>query len=70
MISTEDLDNRFKFHPADEDTATRHEHIRDMCRGLADHVNRNVPDGREKALAMTALEEVMMWSNAGIAREL
>lgn len=28
------------------------------------------PDGREKTLAFTALEEVMMWSNAAIARHV
>lgn len=27
-----------------------------------------VPDGREKATAITKLEEFMMWANAGIAR--
>lgn len=31
--------------------------------------NRHLPDGREKSLAMTRLEEVMFWSNAAIARE-
>jgi len=28
----------------------------------------NVPDGRERSVAMTKLEEVMFWANAGIAR--
>jgi hypothetical protein len=28
-----------------------------------------LPEGREKALAVTHLEEVMMWSNAAIARQ-
>jgi len=27
-----------------------------------------VPDGRERSVAMTKLEEVMFWANAGIAR--
>lgn len=27
-----------------------------------------VPDGREKSMALTKLEEVMFWANAGIAR--
>jgi hypothetical protein len=28
-----------------------------------------VPEGREKALALTNLEQVMFWANAAIARE-
>lgn len=27
-----------------------------------------VPDGREKSLALTHLEETVMWANAGVAR--
>ncbi len=32
-------------------------------------VNEVVPDGREKYLAFTKLEEVMFWANAGLARD-
>ena len=36
---------------------------------LAHVLNELVPDSREKSLAITHLEEVMMWSNAAIARQ-
>jgi hypothetical protein len=32
-------------------------------------LNELVPDSREKSLAITHLEEAVMWANAGIARE-
>ena len=68
-MELEDLQNRFNFHPAkDEDTQLRHGAIRAMCLNLAVNINQVVPDGREKSLAITKLEEVMMWANAGIAR--
>lgn len=31
-------------------------------------INEIVPPGREQSLALTKLEEVMFWANAGIAR--
>jgi hypothetical protein len=68
IVLQSDLDNRFKLHPAG-DRAGTHELVRHVCGHLADDLNRLVPDGREKSLAMTKLEEVMFWANAGIARE-
>lgn len=35
---------------------------------LAHAINALMPDGREKSLALTALEETMHWADAGIAR--
>jgi hypothetical protein len=65
-----DLDNRFTFHPADSEVKRRaHEHIRSRCRYLAGILNEDLPEGREKALAITNLEQVMFWANAAIARQ-
>lgn len=70
MIEREDLDRRFRFHPATtDDRRIDHETIRGSCGSLARIVNNHVPDGREKALALTKIEEAMMWANAGIARQ-
>ncbi len=63
-----DLAHRFNFHPADEDTAPLHQGVRQECLRLAEMLDALVPDGREKSLAFTNLEQVMMWANAGIAR--
>lgn len=64
-----DIDNRFKFHPADTpEKQEAHERVRSYCRELAQTLNAELPEGREKSLAITHLEETMMWSNAAIAR--
>ena len=64
-----ELHNRFAYHPATtKDIVRAHEEVRDNCADLAQWLNDQLPEGREKALAMTHLEEVMMWSNAAIAR--
>lgn len=69
QLSEDELLNRFSYHPAtDEQTQLMHGAVRVMCLNLAIELNRLVPEGREKALAITHLEEVMMWANAGIAR--
>jgi hypothetical protein len=68
-MDTEDLKHRFQFHPADaQNTQDDHRSIRGACLEAAYKVNDIVPEGREKSLAITKLEEAMMWANAGIAR--
>lgn len=68
--SREDLENRFQFHPANtEQRRGAHESIRSACFSLADYLNVLVPAGRERALAITKIEEAMFWANAGVARQ-
>jgi hypothetical protein len=69
-ISYEDIDNRFSFHPAEDETI-RHQHaaVREECRLLARTLKVMLPPVREKSLAVTKLEEVMYWANAAIARQ-
>ena len=45
-----------------------YQQIRDYAYGLAILFNEFVPESREKSLALTHLEECVMWANAGIAR--
>lgn len=68
-MHTDDIEHRFRFHAATtEELRTKHENVRSSCRTLAHFINGLMPDGREKSLAITALEECMMWANAGVAR--
>lgn len=64
-----DLDNRFEYHPPLTEQRRRdHETVREYCRTLAESLNRILPEGREKSLAITHLEETMFWANAALAR--
>lgn len=68
-MAPEDIANRFDFHPAvTTEKQNAHSSVRQACRRLADFINENCPEGREKSLAVTHLEESMFWANAAIAR--
>lgn len=65
----EEIERRFTFHPADTpERGQDHSLVRQQCQALASFLNDWIPEGREKALAVTKLEEVMFWANAAIAR--
>lgn len=69
QLSDEEIDNRTKWHPpTDEDTASLHNEVRKTINNSIKQINMFVPESREKSLAITKLEEAMMWANAGIAR--
>ena len=67
-MDTRDIDNRFVYHPPSQENKIKHEDIRVRAAELAHAINVLVPEGREKSLAITKLEEAMFWANAGIAR--
>ena len=64
-----ELPRRFGYHAPDAERGRRHAEMRNHLLEVALTIDANVPDGREKSLAITHLEEAMFWANAGIARE-
>lgn len=63
------VDHDFAFHPATTDEKRNaHTSVREHCKELAHYIVDNVPMGREQSIALTKLEEVMHWCNAGIAK--
>ena len=64
------IDHDFAFHPADSDEKRNaHGSIREECRSLAHVLVRRVGPCRELSIALTHLEEVMHWANAGYAKQ-
>lgn len=69
MIGPVELARRFDFHPATtEEKRNEHTSIRQAFHRLASELDARLPDGREKALAVTYLEDGMFWANAAAAR--
>jgi outer membrane biosynthesis protein TonB len=60
--------HRFSFHPANADTAPKHEAVRSLAIEFAGALDALLPEGREKSLVLTKIEEAMFWANASIAR--
>lgn len=66
-----EIDSRFRFRDQSREvSADRHQAVRDACRLAAQVIDDACPDGREKSLALTKLEEATFWGNAAIARTL
>lgn len=69
MPNPADIAHRFDFHAATtQEKRDAHTSVRQTVRRAADAIDEQVPDGREKALAITKLEEAMFWANAALAR--
>ena len=67
--SKEQIEHNFKYHTPDKDQLEKYNQIRTKAKKLAYLINDICPISRERSLAMTKLEETMMWANASIARE-
>lgn len=68
-MSIEEISHRFAFHAATtEEKRNEHTSVRWQIGNVAQFLDEKLPAGREKALAITKLEEAMFWANAAIAR--
>lgn len=62
------IENNFCYHAPKEGQPEKYEAIREKAKELAYLIDQECPGSREKSLAMTNLEQSVMWANAAIAR--
>lgn len=62
------IENNFMYHSPKDGQTEKYEKIRAKGIELAHLIDGICPNSREKSLAMTKLEESVMWANASIAR--
>ena len=67
-MDDKDLVVRFTYHRPKDNQPELYERIRSSALDYARLLNAACPDSREKSLALTNLEECVMWANASIAR--
>lgn len=63
-----DINNAFQYHSPINNQPDRYVQLREHARSLALKFVSFCPPSRERSLAMTKLEEAIMWANASIAR--
>lgn len=69
MLGADEINHRFAYHPPRSEARVQdHEVVRHLSGRLAMHMDERLPDGREKSLAITKIEEAMFWANASLAR--
>ena len=68
MLTGVDIRGRVTYHDPSTEGKDRHAKLSAGFESLMSLVNDIVPDGREKSLVMTKLEEGKMWASAGVVR--
>ena len=67
-MSDYELRKRFTYVAPKEGQPELYVKIRDMAHNMAQFIVNHSPVSREQSLAITKIEEAVMWANAGIAR--
>ena len=62
------IKNNFMYHKPKPGQPEKYEQLRSEGKILAMLIEESCPDSREKSIAITKLEEAIMWANASIAR--
>jgi hypothetical protein len=65
-VSVAEISDRFEYKKPSEEGIRKIETIRKNCQILAMMIDAEIPDSREKDMAIKKLEEVSMWANKAI----
>lgn len=67
LTRQESLDRTYTYHKPTPDQVERYTAIRTAGRHLADVVVLSTPPSREQSVALTNIQQAIMWANAAIA---
>lgn len=67
MITKATIENSFTYHSPSGTQPTRYSQLREEAKNLALSILEKTPSCREQSLAITKLEEAIMWANKAIA---
>jgi hypothetical protein len=66
-MTDEELQNIFTYHAPKGNQPKEYEMLRDGAHVFAHLINGLCPESREKSLAITAIQQAVMWANASKA---
>ena len=66
-LTKEGIPNIFTYHTPKGDQTERYQRLRSEARTLAESIVDLCPSSREQSLALTNLQQAVMWANAAIA---
>lgn len=66
-MTDEQVKDLFTYHAPKSEQKFRYENLRAKAKVLALEIQDLCPESREKALAITNLQQSIMWANASIA---
>lgn len=67
-MDNKELEIRFTYHPPKGAQPEKYIRLRERTKELAESILTLTPESREQSLAITHLEQAVMWANAAIAR--
>lgn len=67
-LTNDEIQNRVTYHAPSPTGVERHKALSDGAAAFMKIVEETVPEGREKSLAFTNIEQAKMWASAGVAR--
>lgn len=67
QIKNVQIESIFTYHRPINDQPKRYEEIRNEAKSFALLIDSHCPASREKSLAITSLQQTVMWANAAIA---
>ena len=67
-VTDADIQERVTYHAPSPDGIKKHSQLAHAIAHAMTVVNVVVPNGREKSIVFTKLEEAKMWASAGVAR--
>lgn len=62
------IESAFTYHAPKNDQPARYTRLREEAKQLAALIVESTPASREQSVALTHLEEAIMWANAAISR--